>query len=74
MNREIKCAYTELKNKFGTKEEVIFVEKVAHKEEAHAPTGIKVRKQPKVKPMFKQVGSSATTESLIELQKHFNLN
>jgi len=74
MNREIKCAYTELKNKFGTKEEIVFVEEVVHKEVVHVPTGIKMRKQSKAKPMFKQVGSSATTESLIELQKHFNLN
>lgn len=79
MNKEIRCAYVELKNKFGVKEDVIFKEAVVCKEVIRETIGTKVKKHPvsptsKQNPMSKRMGSSATVESLMELQKYFNLN
>jgi len=75
MDKEIRCAYSELKNKFGTAVDVGFDKNVVHKEIVPKSSGIKMRKKSKSKskPVFKY-NNSVTTESLIELQKHFNLN
>lgn len=72
MNKDIKYAYTELKNKFGKRKDVIFDE-VVSKEVAHK-TVVKVDEQPKVESIsiHKTRTNGPTTESLLELQKYFN--
>lgn len=74
MNKDIKQAYTELKNKFGEAPYVVVQKEAAVcKEVISKVEKPVVNEQPKHTFKTKTRASGPTTESLLELQKYFNL-
>jgi len=74
MNKDIKQAYTELKNKFGEAPYAVVQKEAAIcKETTSKVKKTTVNTQPKHTFKAKITTNGPTTESLLELQKHFNL-